>query len=96
MVDFPLPSLEQEGETLGNLFYLFSFFLSSCRIKGRGGSVGHSSISSPQPALCYCVVLLCCVIVLPDVLFIGDVVGCVQGDDGGGSSETSPNATRRL
>src|ERR1700743_3789183 len=47
-------------------FCLFSFFLSPCRIKGRGGSVGHSSIPSPQPALCNvmcCVVLLCC----PDV-----------------------------
>src|ERR1700759_5666104 len=42
-------------------FCLFSFFLSPCRIKGRGGSVGHSSISSPQPALCnvmYCVIML--------------------------------------
>ena len=60
-------------------FSLFSFFLSPCRIKGRGGSVGHSSISSPQPALCN---VMCCVIVLPDVLIIGDAGGWVQGDDG--------------
>ena len=69
-------------------FCLFSFFLSPCRIKGRGGSVGHSSIPSPQPALCNNVL---CYYVVQMYKFIGDARGRVQGD-GGNRSEAGTSS----